>query len=67
MSFDSCRASSSQSSSTRARPFDVLYNLSVHAEMLYPPSGDQNQVKINIAIAKSHSCPLVYSMSSNAA
>lgn len=39
-----CRALNSRFSATRARPFDILYNLSLHAELLYSPSRDSTQV-----------------------
>ena len=39
-----CRALNSTVSTTRARPFDILYNLSLHAELLFSPARDSNQV-----------------------
>ena len=41
-----CRALNSPASSIRARPFDILYNLSLHAELLYSPSRDPNEVRV---------------------
>ncbi|KAL0049325.1 hypothetical protein WJX82_011369 [Trebouxia sp. C0006] len=37
------RALNSPASSIRARPFDILYNLSLHAELLYSPTSNPNQ------------------------
>ncbi|KAL0037161.1 hypothetical protein WJX79_003343 [Trebouxia sp. C0005] len=37
------RALNSPASSIRARPFDILYNLSLHAELLYSPTSKPSQ------------------------
>ena len=42
-----CRALNSSVSTTRARPFDILYNLSLHAELLFSPARDPSQVISN--------------------
>ena len=58
-----CRALNSPASSIRARPFDILYNLSLHAELLYSPSRDPNQVLLLLRVRSHYGAPACYILS----